>query len=431
MKISVIVPSYNAEKYIAETLDCLLAQTLGDIEIIAVNDGSTDSTPDIIDAYAAKDCRVIRVDQPNGGVSSARNNGLERARGEYVLFLDSDDLLSSRALELLCKRLDETGADMAICRLERFGYGGNEYNAFAEKLASCKTVDVYDKLLLWNFLVGNKCYRRERLVRSGVRFPLLRYSEEGAFFMRYVLLTKPIIIGVSGAVMRYRRHTPEAGFSVSQSISEALLADFCAALRLIYDAAAGADIPQNLREGYMQEIIYKTAYILVMQFYRLLWRADAATLSLMKEKYDLLCSMADKSTLAKIKALHKDIGELVFDRDGLARTPIVSVILKNPTAQALGSLYMQSMPRFEVFLPQGCEYGFAGYENLHLLPEQGFAANAKKQAKGAVTVTFAGDKPPSEKTLKVISLLKKSKKFSFFPAPLIKLGAALLIKIRK
>lgn len=169
MKISVIVPSYNAEKYIAETLDCLLAQTLGDIEIIAVNDGSTDSTPDIIDAYAAKDCRVIRVDQPNGGVSSARNNGLERARGEYVLFLDSDDLLSSRALELLCKRLDETGADMAICRLERFGYGGNEYNAFAEKLASCKTVDVYDKLLLWNFLVGNKCYRRERLVRSGVQ----------------------------------------------------------------------------------------------------------------------------------------------------------------------------------------------------------------------------------------------------------------------
>ena len=94
-KISVIIPVYNVEKYIRECLDSVLEQSLKDIEIICVNDGSTDSSRNILLEYRKKDSRVIVLDKQNGGLSSARNSGIDIAQGKYVLFLDSDDLLSS------------------------------------------------------------------------------------------------------------------------------------------------------------------------------------------------------------------------------------------------------------------------------------------------------------------------------------------------
>ena len=121
-----------AEKYIEETLDCLLSQTEQDIEVIVVNDGSKDSTADIAERYAAKDSRVVYVYQENAGVSAARNNGIERAQGEYIIFIDSDDLLSNDAFERLYAALGSTGADLAIFRVQSFGDGVNQYNPIVQ-----------------------------------------------------------------------------------------------------------------------------------------------------------------------------------------------------------------------------------------------------------------------------------------------------------
>ena len=103
-KISLIVPVYNTEKYLRECLDSLTAQTLSDIEIVCVNDGSTDSSPAILDEYAAADARIRVVSQTNQGLSAARNAGLEAVTGEYTLFMDSDDRLEKTAAEQLCAR---------------------------------------------------------------------------------------------------------------------------------------------------------------------------------------------------------------------------------------------------------------------------------------------------------------------------------------
>jgi glycosyltransferase involved in cell wall biosynthesis len=91
-KVSVIIPAYNAQKFIKDTIDSVIAQTYPDWEIIVVNDGSTDGTPDLVIKEA--DNRIKMIHQSNGGVSSARNNGLKHATGEYVIFLDADDLLT-------------------------------------------------------------------------------------------------------------------------------------------------------------------------------------------------------------------------------------------------------------------------------------------------------------------------------------------------
>lgn len=107
MKFSVIIPVYNVEAYLIECLNSVLDQTFEDWEAICVNDGSTDNSAAILEEYSHKDGRFKMVSQPNGGLSAARNTGLKAATGEYVLFLDSDDWLETKALEIVSKSLTD------------------------------------------------------------------------------------------------------------------------------------------------------------------------------------------------------------------------------------------------------------------------------------------------------------------------------------
>ena len=116
-KISVVIPAYNSEKFIAETLDSLLNQTLKDIEVIIINDGSTDNTQAVIDEYAKKSGIFKSFTQPNSGVSAARNNGLGKANGEYVVFLDADYFYSEKSLEAFYDCAKKTNADSVMGRL--------------------------------------------------------------------------------------------------------------------------------------------------------------------------------------------------------------------------------------------------------------------------------------------------------------------------
>lgn len=109
--ISIIVPVYNVEPYIAKSLDSLLNQTMKDIEIICVNDGSKDSSLQILHEYSAKDDRILVIDQPNSGVSTARNNALKKVRGEYYMFVDSDDWLDLDTCEVAYNYAKQADAD--------------------------------------------------------------------------------------------------------------------------------------------------------------------------------------------------------------------------------------------------------------------------------------------------------------------------------
>lgn len=115
MKISVIVPVYNSEPFLAACLDSVLAQTHRDLEIILVNDGSTDGSGDICDRYAAMDSRIRAIHKENGGVSSARNLGLALATGELISFIDSDDTMEPEMYELLVRLMKEYDADISHC----------------------------------------------------------------------------------------------------------------------------------------------------------------------------------------------------------------------------------------------------------------------------------------------------------------------------
>lgn len=119
-KISVIIPVYNVEKYLGRCLDSAIKQTLIDIEIICVNDGSTDNSPAIIAAYMQHDERIILINKENGGLSSARNAGIKQATGEYLMFVDSDDYLSEHACERLYVEYLENNVDIIVFGSEIF-----------------------------------------------------------------------------------------------------------------------------------------------------------------------------------------------------------------------------------------------------------------------------------------------------------------------
>ena len=114
-KLSVIVPVYNTEKYLRECVDSILAQTFTDLELILVDDGSTDGSGVICDEYAKKDARIRVIHQENGGITVARKTGVRVAKGEYVTFVDSDDWIDREMFEQMVEKCLETGADIAVC----------------------------------------------------------------------------------------------------------------------------------------------------------------------------------------------------------------------------------------------------------------------------------------------------------------------------
>ena len=113
--VSVLIPVYNVEDYLERCLDSVLNQTLTQIEVICVNDGSTDRSPEILKEYQENDSRIVIVNKQNGGLPSARNAGIEKARGEYVGFVDSDDYVQPNMFEKLYKTAKAEKSDVVIC----------------------------------------------------------------------------------------------------------------------------------------------------------------------------------------------------------------------------------------------------------------------------------------------------------------------------
>ena len=120
VKISVIIPVYNVEKYLSQSLDSVMSQSLSDIEIICVNDGSTDRSGDILEEYRLEDERIIVFSQENKGAGASRNFAIGQAKGEYVYFMDADDYLEENALEEMYSKAHENSLDYLMFRISNF-----------------------------------------------------------------------------------------------------------------------------------------------------------------------------------------------------------------------------------------------------------------------------------------------------------------------
>lgn len=164
--ISIIIPVYNAEKYLRRCIESVLSQSFTDFELILVDDGSKDSSPQICDEYVAKDDRVRVIHKENGGVSAARNDGLDIAKGEYVTFIDSDDWVKKEYLQGF---YDKHSFDFVI------GSFVNEPSGKIRKINECifignKLKDYIKKSYLSNGYPWGKLYNNKIIKNNNIRF---------------------------------------------------------------------------------------------------------------------------------------------------------------------------------------------------------------------------------------------------------------------
>lgn len=170
IKVSIIVPVYNVEKYIHKCLDSLVNQTLKELEFIFVNDGSPDSSSKIIKEYAKKDKRIKLLNKENGGQATARNLGLEHAKGEYIAFLDSDDYVKENMYETLYNRAKKDNLDIVIC---------NNYLVYKDSIVENDPgiTNKKEKIISPREYVTlspspwNKIIRHEYLIKEKFKFP--------------------------------------------------------------------------------------------------------------------------------------------------------------------------------------------------------------------------------------------------------------------
>ena len=212
--ISLIIPVYNVEKYLAKCMESVLAQTYDNFEAILVDDGSTDSSGKMCDEYAKKDTRVLVFHKENGGLSDARNYGVERAHGELVAFLDSDDFVSNDYLFHLYSLIQKTGADMACAETQVFfntNYEEASINSFSSKNdpICLPPGEALKRMLIGNELLGgvsacSKLFPRCLLLQNP--FPVGKLFEDLA--TTYKVVAKCHSIAVSQKRIYFYLHRP-------------------------------------------------------------------------------------------------------------------------------------------------------------------------------------------------------------------------------
>jgi len=266
-KVSIVIPVYNTGSYLPECLESVMAQTLTDIEIICVNDGSTDDSLDVLNDFAARDARFIVLNQPNRGLCGARNAGLDRATGEYLLFLDSDDFFAPTMLEDAYSASVEDDADICIFKIRYYNEQTREtidadWSLRTEMLPDKRPFGPEDMVgRIFRFVtpcVWNKMLRRSFVVENGVRFSAELSRAEDVAFTYLALILARRITTIDKALVYYRTGLPG---SMQATIHEKPF-EICRALELLKSHATEAGVFDFYERDFVNEALYQCLFTL-------------------------------------------------------------------------------------------------------------------------------------------------------------------------
>ena len=222
-KVSIIIPVYNVEKYLSDCLDSCICQSYKNIEIICVNDKSTDNSINILEEYAQKDARIkIINNKKNQGLAISRNIGIDNANGEYLIFLDSDDILPPKALSHMVEKIIKEDGDLVVCDYFRFcddksnirniAHNDNFLKILKKLSPICSPGDIYSKLNyyeIWEdvyfMCVWAKLFKTSILNQYNIRAPKVRCAEDFLMVKEYIFNCKKILL-LEDFALYYRKH---------------------------------------------------------------------------------------------------------------------------------------------------------------------------------------------------------------------------------
>lgn len=296
MKVSVIIPVYKVEKYLNQCVESVVNQTYKNLEIILVDDGSPDNCPKMCDEWAKKDDRIKVIHKSNGGLSDARNYGIEQSSGEFLCLIDSDDSINPQMIEILLKSLTETSADISMCSWKKVQDINNPQNKIYDinhlKIQTFENDEVFD--LLFNKKVPlimaawAKLYRRELF--NTIRYPLGKLHEDEAVIHELLFKCDKL----SYVNYQMYNNTQRGDSITATSFSKKRLQ----VLKIFKDRV---DFVKNNKPQFLDHAIHHYIRILILYYHYAKWaKFEDDILSKIKKEIDEYCNMGYSSKLTKL-----------------------------------------------------------------------------------------------------------------------------------
>ena len=425
MKISIIIPAYNVEKYIGDMLRDVLNQTFFDFEAIIINDGSTDGTQNIIDEYCNEDSRFKSIIQKNGGVSSARNAGLNVAQGDYVVFWDPDDAIPKKSLEYLYDCITKENADMAI-GMRVLDNGMETIRAASlSQLISQKEISKMDDRHVWVFSACNRLFKRSIVEENNIRFKDISLGEDSVFWLEYMGCCDRIAGCPEDVYIYKRRLFLDNADSLTQKKDryyEGYFEQYIGYLEEMADKLF-LNIDSSAENQYYKEKFFQELYKRLMRenllynMYCHIWTLTDKEENILRTQYEYVRSkiydIEWQKFLYQEKQLDLSVG--LKTKEEIANNPKVTFVLTRKLQDLdliVESIYRQENPEFEVLVDEAIygdiEASIADKINVHVVSGKDLSEiknNAVKIAKGKWVMYFEETIFPITDTIK--SFLKK------------------------
>lgn len=245
--ISIVVPAYNSSEWIARCIDSLIGQKYKDIEIILVNDGSTDETLDIMRKYEKKHNNIKIIDIPHSGQSRARNIGIQNSNGEYLCFVDSDDYIDEYYCLELRKAIENV--DMAICGVKTYLYEEFFEEVKAQRAEILTNVELIRKILKlddFTHIVANKMFRRKILESNNLKYCEDRLYEDMVFAYESALCCSSVAI-IDQSLYSYMTRKD----STFTTFTSKRIVDYLFAIDIIHQKLSNSDIYLDIKQDYI------------------------------------------------------------------------------------------------------------------------------------------------------------------------------------
>lgn len=307
-KISIIIPVYKVELYLEESVKSVLNQTYQNLEIILVDDGSPDKCPEICDKLAKEDSRIKVIHKENGGLSSARNAGLDIATGDYILFVDSDDTINPQMCEILLNNLIDTNADVSMCSMKKIQSIDNpkdkQYNLESIKYQIFENDEVFS--LLFNKKVQMisaawaKLYKKE--IFDNIRFPLGKIHEDEATIHEILAECNKAVYVELPMYNNLQRGDSITGEAFNKKRLNALDA-----------LKQRVEFVKNKKPQFLNDSINQYVKILILYYYYSKWsNFDNNILDSIRKEIDFYCNEGYDNKLTKMFYKHPRILNLLL-----------------------------------------------------------------------------------------------------------------------
>ena len=361
--ISIIIPAYNVEKYIRSMLNDVKKQTYKDFEAIIINDGSFDGTQQIVDEYCNSDSRFKCIFKENGGVSSARNLGLEVAQGEYIVFWDPDDSIPEKSLEYLLYSIESNNADMAIGMRVLDTMTDQSRAVTLSELIKQKEISKMDAKLVWVFTACNKIYKRSIIENHHLRFKDINLGEDSIFWIEYLKYVKKIAPCPHDVYIYKKRLFLDNADSLTQSSNryskeyfEKYIFYLKKAFNDIFEDEIENDENLYYKAKLFQELYKRLCRVnIIGDMYRFIWSLDSQGEQILNEAFNNIWNNIYINEREDVKAKENDLDlthGIKSKKELLENPQITFVITRNVKRSdiTIQSIYKQNFPEFEVLI---------------------------------------------------------------------------------